>query len=654
MPSPKKNSNKKILVFFGALVCISMVVIIGSIAAAVLLYEDNGDDGDSTLATNEKIELFSSDKEFDNYAQEIVATQKDKRNGTIPGFDDIGDFFGDNGENAESPTSEDKSESPQGGSDTITNVQESGVDEGDIVKAYKDYMVVLRRGRMFSINLKTFKTVTTINAYPSGFESNGWYDEMLVSDGKILVIGYNYGQSATEVGMFAIDDDGAITHENTYFIDSNDYYSSRNYASRLIDGELILYMPYYIYFSENYRDINFPQIHKWVKGNEVSEGANLLSKTDIYKPLQDTYSPTLHTVIRCDLGSDNSDELDCKANGILGPYSRNFYVSSEAIYVWVSDENYYYINEKDDDKVLERDAYVYRIDLNNNDFQAMGVKGSPIDQFSFKEDDNYLNVLVRSSAWGDSMWFPESSGGDFALFRAPISKFSDKPKATAKKYYSPLPEADGYDIQNRFVGDYLLYGSDSGWWANEDGQSLYIKKIDDDSDVETMELQQTVERIDVLGSDAIVVGSEGDDLKISSIDPEEAKVLDTFTRENALQGESRSHGFFFKQDENDESGVFGLPIRKIGSEYSSLWDESIEVIFVNVSDNKDFTYIGSLESNDTNQADDNCEVSCVDWYGNSRPIFYADRTFALIGYELIEGKVTTDRISELQRLGFGR
>ena len=61
MPSPKKISNKKILVFFGALVCISMVVIIGSIAAAVLLYEDNGDDGDSTLATNEKIELFSSD-----------------------------------------------------------------------------------------------------------------------------------------------------------------------------------------------------------------------------------------------------------------------------------------------------------------------------------------------------------------------------------------------------------------------------------------------------------------------------------------------------------------------------------------------------------------------------------------------------------------
>ena len=31
-------------------------------------------------------------------------------------------------------------------------------------------------------------------------------------------------------------------------------------------------------------------------------------------------------------------------------------------------------------------------------------------------------------------------------------------------------------------------------------------------------------------------------------------------------------------------------------------------------------------------------ASCVDWYGNARPIFLGDRMFALLGYELVEGR----------------
>lgn len=642
-----KSSDKKILILFAGIILTSLVAIIGCIATAVILFDDDddGDDSDS-ITSSSQIKLFASDDEFDEYAETVADKQKDKNQGGF--LDSFG--LGNTEESTETaPAAEDAAKSTAD-SDTITNVQEVGVDEGDIVKAYGDYLVILRRGKIYSVDIESYKTVSKTNAYPDGFDSNGWYDEMLISDGQIIVIGYNYGQSATEVGMFSIDDAGVISHENTYFIDSNDYYSSRNYASRLVGDELILYMPYYMYFGDSYRDINFPKIHKWEKGNQISDGDYLLSKTDVYKPVQDTYYPSLHTVIRCGLDSDNAGELDCDAKAIIGPYSRNFYVSSEAIYVWVSDETYYYIDEKSDDEILERDAYVYRIDLDDNDFEAMGVKGSPIDQFSFKDDGEYLNVLVRSNAWGDSMWFPEMTDGEFALFRAPISKFSDKPMATAKKYYDPLPELEGYDVQNRFVGDYLLYGSGASWW-NESEQLLYIKKVTSDNDAEELELDHSVDRIDLLGDDAVVIGTDGDDLKISSVDPKKAEVLDTFTRRNAFQGESRSHGFFYKGD--DDGGVFGLPIRKVGSEYSSLWEESIEIIFVDVDDNKNMSYIGSLESNDTNQSDDNCTVSCVDWYGNSRPIFYDDRLFALIGYELIEGKISDDKLTEVERLGFG-
>jgi hypothetical protein len=49
-----------------------------------------------------------------------------------------------------------------------------------------------------------------------------------------------------------------------------------------------------------------------------------------------------------------------------------------------------------------------------------------------------------------------------------------------------------------------------------------------------------------------------------------------------------------------------------------------------------------------------CEVSCVDWYGNSRPIFTGGRIFGLSATELIEGRLDGGRIIEVQRLDFAR
>jgi hypothetical protein len=58
-----------------------------------------------------------------------------------------------------------------------------------------------------------------------------------------------------------------------------------------------------------------------------------------------------------------------------------------------------------------------------------------------------------------------------------------------------------------------------------------------------------------------------------------------------------------------------------------------------------------------------CEVSCVDWYGNSRPIFTDGRIFALSGSELIEGRIAepgfskcsgSTSLSRRRPSGFGR
>jgi hypothetical protein len=49
---------------------------------------------------------------------------------------------------------------------------------------------------------------------------------------------------------------------------------------------------------------------------------------------------------------------------------------------------------------------------------------------------------------------------------------------------------------------------------------------------------------------------------------------------------------------------------------------------------------------------DKCRASCVDWYGNARPLFLHGRVFALLGYELVEGQIDDGRIREVRRINY--
>src|SRR5215217_7012374 len=122
---------------------------------------------------------------------------------------------------------------------------------------------------------------------------------MLVYGRRIIVIGYSYDLSATELSLFRMDDAGALTHEGTHFLRSNDYYSSRNYASRLVGGTLVFYMPYHLSGSE----LSLPSTRNWVRGNETTSWQPILTRMDVFKPVQTTLWPALHTVVRCDLDS---------------------------------------------------------------------------------------------------------------------------------------------------------------------------------------------------------------------------------------------------------------------------------------------------------------------------------------------------------------
>jgi hypothetical protein len=534
--------------------------------------------------------------------------------------------------------------------ESITNTQHAGVDEGGIVKLHGDHLVVLRRGRLFTVAIGdgVLKPLSMVNAYGPEIDPRyTWYDEMLVSDDTVVVIGYSYERGGTEVGLFNIDRAGNLSYRSTYHLRSNDYYSSRNYASRLIGNKLIFYTPLYMnpYATDPFAE--FPAVRRWHKGAKPEEFQRIVSATHVYRP-ERTINPdsglALHTVTTCDLANQ---DFKCDATAVLGPPGRVFYVSPESVYVWTTEWSY-------NGQHSTQHSMVYRMPLDGNSPSALGVSGSPVDQFSFLEsEDKHLNVLVRANGSGDDMWSAERSAGDVALLRVPISEFNDGTNDASSWDYHGLPKPRGYTFQNRFVGDYLLYGTGSGWGApeNKTESNLFIVKWRD-GEVTQLKVNHGVDRIEALGSAAIVVGTDGSNLHFSSIRLAEAPaVADEYIRKGASQGELRSHGFFYKPDGPD-SGVLGLPISVPGrSGYKHLFEESAAILFLR-NDGLHFEEVGELKAQPERAVDDACRASCVDWYGNSRPLFVRGRIIAMLGYELVEGAMRDGRMQELRRINY--
>ncbi len=334
--------------------------------------------------------------------------------------------------------------------DSVTNNQHAGVDEGGIVKVHGDHLVILRRGRLFTVRIgdNALKPVDTVDAFAPGVNpQSDWYDEMLVSGNTVVVVGYSYGRGGTEINLFDIDELGGLDYRSTYHLRSNDYYSSRNYASRLIGSKLIFYTPMYLGYGGGDPMERFPAVRKWHKGATNTEFQRIIQPTNIYRaerPVESSYGMALHTVTVCDLASR---DFSCTATGTLGAPGRVFYVSPSSVYIWTTDWSYNY----GEGRKPKSSSMLYKMPLDGSAPSAVGVTGSPVDQFSFLESgDQHLNVLVRSDGYGEQMWGSEFAAGDVALFRMPVDSFSDGSLDAPGYRYQELPKPTRLHVPEPF------------------------------------------------------------------------------------------------------------------------------------------------------------------------------------------------------------
>lgn len=574
------------------------------------------------------------------------------------------------GSSGSGASSGDSSSPAPSNNESITNNQEAGVDEGGIVKNIDGALLVLRKGRLYAVSIATAgapaQTDSIMVAPSEALNSNVWYDEMLVRGSQIYVIGYRYGlklaneqssqqygygHGATEVSSFRLAG-GKLERQKTLFLESNDYFSGSNYASRMIDGKLVFYMPHQAWkylpqapsssgtsgstTSPPKKGLQIPTYFTASPDGTFTKGAPLFSATDVYVPIDAPKSPVFHTVVKCDL--PESGDISCSARSLLSNWGREHYVTTKAVFLWS----------------LPR-AYMFR-------FEDLGVvahkaAATPRDQFSFKEKDGTLHILgnewtdpdekkAEGTSTGGGGEQPTYKRPSLVLESLPIGEFDVKGEQslTGKERVVEAGEegasTSSYVTKNRFVGDAVFAGIVK-YDYNGSGQNTKarIVRVELGSGaITSREVAGAVTRIEPMGdSRALVAIQEQSALSLESLPVSGALGPQGNTRIDGLtEGESRSHGFFFKPGgaPNNGAGTFGLPIMNAQSGGGGYYGGGISNIgFWSVAESGALASLGIVSSSKETGV---CETSCVDWYGNTRPIFIGDRAFALMGSELTE------------------
>ncbi|MGZ8313512.1 MAG: beta-propeller domain-containing protein, partial [Allosphingosinicella sp.] len=296
---------------------------------------------------------------------------------------------------------------------SITNTQEAGVDEGDIVKQIGQFLLILQDGRIFVVDTQArggrrLALTDRMNVYRSR-GSGAWYDEMLVQGDRVVVTAYSYEQRASEISVFRLDPRGRLSRLGVFYMSSNDYYSADNYATRLVGDSLVVYTPMWLRNVRPGTPVPWPLIRRWTEGETreaaLARGTRLFDATSIYRPVRTTFEPVVHTVSVCPLTPAGSGgNLDCRTTAFIGPAQREYYVSPDSAYIWLS-PGYQEMQSVRQDRSCpdgpERSAndvvpaLLYRLPLSGAAPSVVGTAGTPIDQFSMAEIDGRFRALLR-------------------------------------------------------------------------------------------------------------------------------------------------------------------------------------------------------------------------------------------------------------------
>ncbi|MEA3011815.1 MAG: hypothetical protein QOD42_360 [Sphingomonadales bacterium] len=368
--------------------------------------------------------------------------------------------------------------------------------------------------------------------------------------------------------------------------------------------------------------------------------------------------------------------MDCRTTAFIGPPMRELYVSPTDAFLWIGTPDGLpwsidYANLRRQDcsggQIGESEegqaAMLYRLPLEGGPVGAVAVDGVPADQFAFDSRDGRFRALLARAPAG---CVKPGTARSLALLDIPLAAFGDTIRHVSDRGYANLPPIVAGELENRFIGQWLVYGGRTGasdsplsGSAAPAGSTLVAVPLARPDGAVRLALPHNALRIERAGSDAVVTGyrdSRGLSLSYVSLAGARPRIAATALLARRFESEGRSHAFN-AWIRRDGSGLIGLPTSLRTARSGRGWSDSAssELSFIAVASDKTLSHAGQLvprarPAGRTARGGYRCEVSCIDWYGNSRPIFTGGRIFALMGTDLVEGRMGTGRIGEVGRL----
>jgi hypothetical protein len=570
----------------------------------------------------------------------------------------------------------------------ITNNQNVGVDEGGIIKQIGPYLLVLQDGRIFTVDTRTpagsMRLSDRLNVYTI-VTRGAWYDEMLVQGDRILVTAYSYARSETVLSVFRIDmASGKLTRDGSFNVSSQDYYSGTNYATRIVGDKLVFKVTNG--FEDSWRGPTAPAITVRPNQNRARGNRRLLlvKAQNLYRPFLTATDYVVQTIVICQLGSAKTSDLSCRSESFIGPEASELLVTATDAYLWNGAE-WYDSYAQDLNLNVEsarflsrrqakcaglttitqsdiRPAAIYKVPLNGSAPSVTYSRGRPSSQFAMEVQDNSFHMI---SNWTHDACtnYNFEAPSQLILTSIPLSQFGATSRPFDARNATKLPGV-GNPTQVRFMRDWMVYQTPqpsvlaptqslTPIVANA-RNTVYATPLARPRETITSSVPYPVTRLQPMAGGMLAIGTIApNNLGVSWLAPSTAfKPASTLTMTGRIESEGRSHAFSSTQLPDSRS-LFGLPTVRVddGQVRNVARSASSNISFVTMTPTGDLLGVGDIamskiDPNSTYR----CEVSCIDWYGNSRAVFTGGRIFALLGTEILEGRLSGDQMGVIARL----
>jgi hypothetical protein len=515
--------------------------------------------------------------------------------------------------------------------------------EPALAAVHGQHLVLLRHGRLFTVAIgkDQLTPVAALDAFAPGTAAMSRYQHLLVAGDTVALIGYSESGHGTGINLVDIDAAGRLAYRASYLLRTGEGGAPGSVALRQVDDKLVLYAAHTPDPQAAQPLAALPAL----RAGAAQDAQRIVPARRVYRLEAAIDSGMLlHSVTVCDLAAPT---LRCDASAVLAPRARAVHLAQEAVYVWSAP----YADEAG--------AALVRIPVNGGAPGAVRVAGVPRDGLSFHESaDAHLNVLVGADGAGRS-WREPASPDALALLRLPLQAFSDGSERVPMTSYKDLPDLPAQALRKRFIGPWLVYGSAHG---GADGRApLYALRSDGTGGLQRLQLPHPVERIAAMGLDAVVAGQARSALHLSSIRlgtgaDQTASLASTWVHPNARETPAPVPEPYYDAQRPGQ-GMLGLALVESGqagagaderdddSDEDDARSDAASVLYLRNTALK-LRELGPLKARHEVPEDG------AAWYGNARPLFVQGRLFALLGDELVEGKLKNGRLREVRRLSY--